>query len=260
MITKWKASESSLWIHGKRKSPQLRCALALMTSRSYSGVREKYPSVCIAKITTFKIIHSPYRSAIIEEIEGMRPAGLATMAYYYFYFRDVKKQDCYSLLSSLVSQLSAELYPCYQVLSQLYSDCARGTRKPTTGRLTQCLKDMLSSPGQGQIYIIVDALDESPDSGMPSAREEVLKLIEELVDLKLQNVHLCVASRPEMDIRTMLEPLIPLKISIHEESGHQEDIIEYIKFVVHSDRNMQGWKEEDKKLVVDTLSEKANGM
>ena len=190
----------------------------------------------------------------------MRPAGLATMAYYYFDFRDVKKQDCYGLLSSLVSQLSAELYPCYQVLSQLYSDCARGTRKPTTSRLTQCLKDMLSLPGQGQIYIIVDALDESPDSGMPSAREEVLKLIEELVDLKLQNVHLCVASRPEMDIRTILEPLMSLKISIHEESGQQEDIIEYIKFVVHSDRNMQGWKEEDKKLVVDTLSEKANGM
>jgi len=33
---------------------------------------------------------------------------MAMMAYYYFDFRDVKKQDRYGLLSSLVSQLSAE--------------------------------------------------------------------------------------------------------------------------------------------------------
>jgi hypothetical protein len=191
----------------------------------------------------------------------MRAAGLATMAYYYFDFRDVKKQDCYGLLSSLVSQLSAELYSCYRVLSQLYSDYAGRTLKPTTSRLTKCLKDMLSFPGQGPIYIIVDALDECPNfPGRPSAREEVLELVEELVDLKLPNVHLCVASRPEMDIRKVLEPLISLKISLHEESGQKEDIIEYIKFVVRSDRDMRRWKEEDKQLVVDTLSEKADGM
>ena len=191
----------------------------------------------------------------------MRMAGLATMAYYYFDFRDVKKQDCYGLLSSLVSQLSAELYPCHQVLSLLYSNYAGGTRKPTTSRLAECLKDMLSLPGQGPIYIIVDALDECPNfPGMPSAREEVMKLVEELVELKLQSVHLCVASRPEMDIRMVLEPLMSLKISLHEETGQQEDIIEYIKFIVRSDRNMRRWKEEDKQLVVDTLSEKADGM
>jgi hypothetical protein len=43
----------------------------------------------------------------------MHAAGLATMAYYYFDFRDTKKQDCYGLLSSLISQLSAESDSCY---------------------------------------------------------------------------------------------------------------------------------------------------
>jgi hypothetical protein len=32
----------------------------------------------------------------------MRAAGLATMAYYYFDFRDVKKQERYGLLSSIL--------------------------------------------------------------------------------------------------------------------------------------------------------------
>jgi hypothetical protein len=120
---------------------------------------------------------------------------------------------------------------------------------------------MLSLPGQGRIFIIVDALDECPNFfGTPSAREEVLDLIEELVELELPNVHLCVTSRPEIDIRTVLDPLTSLKISLHDEIGQKKDILEYIKSVVRSDRKMRKWKEEDKELVVDTLSQKADGM
>jgi hypothetical protein len=191
----------------------------------------------------------------------MRAAGLATMAYYYFDFRDVRKQDRYGLLSSLLSQLSAESDSCYEILSQLYVDNAGGTRKPTRSALLKCLEDMLSLPGQGQIFLVVDALDECPNSsGTPSAREEVLDLIEEIVDLELPNVHLCVTSRPEIDIRTVLEPLTPLKISLHDEIGQKEDILEYIRSVVRSDRKMRRWKAEDKQLLVDTLSNKADGM
>ncbi|KAH9981709.1 hypothetical protein BJV74DRAFT_989335, partial [Russula compacta] len=69
-LTKWKATGSFLWIHGKPGSGK-----------------------------------STLLSAIIQDIEDMRKAGLATMAYYYFDFRDVKKQNCYGLLSSLISQL-----------------------------------------------------------------------------------------------------------------------------------------------------------
>ena len=191
----------------------------------------------------------------------MHAIGLATLAYYYFDFRDVKKQDSYGLLSSLVLQLSSESDSCYNLLSQLYSDHNRGVRKPSISALKRCLTEMLSLSGQHPIYIIVDALDECPNlSGTPSAREEVLELVEELVDLKLPTVHLCVASRPEVDIRMVLDPLTSLKISLHDESGQKEDIVEYIKSVVCSDRNMRRWKEADKQLVIDTLSDRADGM
>ena len=191
----------------------------------------------------------------------MHAAGLATLAYYYFDFRDVKKQDCYGLLSSLISQLSTKSDSCFNVLSHLYSESVRDVQKPDIDALKICMTDMMSLPGQAPIYIIVDALDECPNfPGRPSAREEVLELIEELVDLKLPNIHLCVASRLEMNIRIVLEPLASLKISLHDESGQKEDIIQYIKSVVRSDRSMRRWKEEDKKLVVNTLSEKADGM
>ena len=203
----------------------------------------------------------PIRSAIIQDIKGMLAAGLATMAYYYFDFRDVKKQDCYGLLSSLVLQLSAESDSCFNTLSQLYSDHGRGIEKPDIDALKKCITDMLSLPRQGPVYIILDAVDECPNfPGRPSARGEVLEFIGELDDLRLPHVHICVASRPEMDIRRVLESLTSLKISLHDESGQKEDIIAYIKSVVRSDWNMRRWTEEDKQLVIDTLSDKADGM
>jgi hypothetical protein len=191
----------------------------------------------------------------------MHADGLATLAYYYFDFRDVNKQDCYGLLSSLISQLSSKSDSCYSILSKLYSDNMNGAQDPDADSLKECLKDMLNLPGQGPIYIIIDAVDECPDlSGSPSAREEVLGFIKELVDLEVSNMHLCVASRPEMDIRVALEPLTTLRISLHDEAGQKEDIVQYIKSVVYSDWRMRNWKEEDKQLVVDTLTNKADGM
>ena len=201
------------------------------------------------------------RSAIVQDVEGMQAAGLATMAYYYFDFRDVKKQDCSGLLTSLISRLSAKSDFCFDILSRLYSDHDGGMVKPDIGALKRCITDMLSLSGQAPIYIIVDGVDECPNfPGRPSAREEVLDLIEELVNLGFPNLHLCVASRPEMDIQHALMSLASLKISLHDERGQKDDIIGYIKYVVRSDRRMRRWKEEDKQLAIDTLSDKADGM
>jgi hypothetical protein len=183
------------------------------------------------------------------------------MAYYYFDFRDVKKQDLYGLLSSLLSQLSAKSDSFYEVLSQLYTDNGGGIGKPDGDELTECLKDMLCLPGHGPIYIIIDALDECPNiSGTSSAREEVLGLLEELADLNLPDVYMCVTSRPEVDIRRVLESPTSFQICLHDQGGQKEDIIEYIKYFVQSDRNMRKWREEDQQLVVDVLSERADGM
>ena len=119
---------------------------------------------------------------------------------------------------------------------------------------------MLSQQGQGPIFIIVDGLDECPNSRrMPSARGEVLELIKELIGLQRPNVHLCVASRPEIDIQKVLESLNSLQISLHNEIGQEADIVAYIKSVVNSN-NAPDWTEEDENLVVNTLSQKANGM
>ena len=183
------------------------------------------------------------------------------MAYYYFDFRDTAKQDIRGLLSSLVVQLCAKSDLCYEILSRLYSKHDAGLRLPDDDALTQCLKEMLELPGQPPIYIVIDALDECPNSpGAPSPRELVLGLIEDLVELHLPNLRICVTSRPEADIQEILEPLVSHSVSLQDEAGQKEDIQDYIGSSVQSDRKMQKWRPEDRQLVIDALTQRADGM
>jgi hypothetical protein len=186
--------------------------------------------------------------------------GKASLAYFYFDFRDIDKQNLRNLLPSLLIQLSAQSDPCCDVLSRLYSAHNRGVKKPSDPAMIECLKEMLTHEAQGPTYIVMDALDECPTSGVPSPREDVLGFVDELVGLHIANLHICVTSRPEHDIHAVLEPLTLRPVSLHDESGQNEDIVNYVSSFVHSDRRMGRWREEDKELVIKTLSEKADGM
>ena len=182
------------------------------------------------------------------------------MVYYYFDFRDADKQNCRGLLSSLLVQLAAESDSCNEILSRLYTAHTCGARKPTDAALTHCLKDMLLHHRE-VTYIVIDAIDECPNnSGFPTPREEVLDFLEGLIDLQLPHLRICIASRPEVDIRNTLEPLTSLQVSLHEEGGQKKDIIDYVTKVVRTDKRMRKWSEEDKLLVIKILAEKSDGM
>ena len=113
------------------------------------------------------------------------------MAYFYFDFRNANKQGLRDLVPSLLTQLSAPSSPRCDVLSDLYSVHDSGKKQPSDSVLTKCLKDVLALPDQRPVYLIMDALDESPNaSGIPSARERILQLLKELVDLGLPNLHM----------------------------------------------------------------------
>ena len=203
----------------------------------------------------------PTSSSIIREIEGLHDMGLALMTYFYCDFRDPKKQDVSGLLGSLLAQLSAKSDPCHNILSALYSKYDAGSRQPNEDAFTECLQDILKIEGLPLIYIIIDAVDECPiASDVESPRDRVLALLEKLAALGLSNARICVTSRPEADIRASLGSIASHSISLHDQSGQKDDITGYVSFIVHSDRNMRRWREEDKQLVIETLSQKADGM
>ena len=206
---------------------------------------------------------SPRSSTVIQDIETICKAGNASMAYFYFDFRDANKQGLRDLVTSILIQFSAHSALRCDLLSSLYLAHDKGKKQPSDTDLGKCLKEMISLPNQHPIYLIIDALDESPNTpGIPSPRERVLQFVRELVEISLPNLRICVTSRPEIDIRKVLEPLTSRRVSLHGESGQKEDIVDYVKSVVYSNSEqiMARWRTEDKELVVKTLSERANGM
>jgi hypothetical protein len=63
-----------------------------------------------------------------------------------------------------------------------------------------------------------------------------------------------------MDIKDALDPLIFRSVSLHDERGHKNDIEEYITSVINADPKSKTWKAEDKRLVIDVLTRKADGV
>ncbi|KAI9436840.1 ankyrin repeat-containing domain protein [Lactarius indigo] len=224
----WKLTGSLLWIHGKPGSGK-----------------------------------SILCSAIINDVTTLCKTGSASMAYFYFDFQDLDKQARRNLLPSLLVQLSTRSNAFCDILSDLYKTHDNGARQPSDKALTQCLKEMLTLPNQGPVYLILDALDECPDtSDVPSAREQVLDLVKDLVSLRLPSLHICVTSRPEVDICDALESLTSQTISLQDERGQKKDIADYVRSVVYSGSGkfMRRWRTEDKERVIETLSERADGM
>ncbi len=200
-------------------------------------------------------------SAIIQNIRTLQKFGLASLAFFYCDFRDDQKKDLRGLLASLLIQLADQSDAYSNILSDFHMAHGRGSQHASDSELVECLKNMLKFPGQATVHIIIDALDECPiTTGLPSPREKVLKLLEDLVNLQIPNLRICVTSRPEADILPVLEPLAFHSVSLHGERGQVQDIAEYVRSVVHTDREMQRWKTMDKQLVIYELIKKADGM
>jgi hypothetical protein len=191
----------------------------------------------------------------------MRKRGLASLAFFYHDFNEDEKRRLRGLLSSLLVQLCHQADSYCDILSEFYSEHGNGSQHPSDDELVQCLKNVLELPGQAPVFLILDALDECPEtSDIPSPREEVLRLVEGLIESQIPNLRICVTSRPEADITTVLGRLTSSSVSIHDEKGQSEDINNYIKWAVNEDPKNKKWRMEDKKRVIDVLTKRAGGM
>ena len=176
-------------------------------------------------------------------------------------FETRRNKNARNLVTSLLIQLSAFSDPCCDIIRRVHSAHGNGTRQPTNDVLMDCLKEMLTVVAEHPIYIVMDALDECPDlSGIPTPREEVLIVLKELVGLHLPNMRICVTSRPEVDIKSVLHQLTIHTISLHDEREQRKGIADYVSSIVNSDVKMREWPDEDKELVIKVLSERADGM
>ena len=191
----------------------------------------------------------------------MRKTGLASLGFFYCDFRDEQKKNLRGLLSSFLVQLCHQSDSYHDLLLKFYSEHAEGSRDPSDDELVEILKALLKLPGLAPVYLIMDGLDECPNtSAIPSPRDKVLNFLGELIESQFPSLRICVTSRPETDIKEVLGPLVFCSVSLHDQSEQNRDIEDYIKTIINTHPKNRKWKAEHKQLVINVLTKKADGM
>jgi ankyrin repeat domain-containing protein 50 len=173
------------------------------------------------------------------------------IAFFFFTFNDSSKQDTSAMLRALILQLSSQLNDNHLLLSQLHNTYRNSM--PPDEALLNCLCQLVQS--FENVYILLDALDESPRD---KHRGEMLQALVNLRALSEPGLHLLVTSREEPDIRNELEASQEETISMKNDSV-DDDITAFISSHLRGNRRIRKWEKYYDKIEA-SLTERAKGV
>jgi hypothetical protein len=194
-------------------------------------------------------------TAIQHAFRRRRSSADVAVAFFFFDFRDESKQDASAALRALLMQLCTQIPGLQADLTRLRDSYNHGT--PPVLVLLEYLRRAVARCRQ--IYILLDALDESPAD---VSRAEVLWVIDSIRQWQLPGLHLLVTSRDVPEIRDHLQ-FSTLKqgvehISLKNDSV-QQDISRFVAFQVDHDLQLQRWGDHRKK-IKNYLAQHAGGV
>lgn len=195
-------------------------------------------------------------SAIVEDIsrDCEHDAGKA-VAYYYFSFSSLDDQAPVQMIKSLISQFSEKCVRVPAGLESVLSSDLTGQRQPPLHKLLDMLRAIVGEFPAA--YVVLDGLDECAD------REGLLGVLTKFVRWELENLHMIVLSRDELDIRRSLEDICNERDTVCLRSGLvDEDIGRYVRHRLANDKKLRRWhKDHEIRQEIETqLMEKAQGM
>jgi hypothetical protein len=156
------------------------------------------------------------------------------IAYFFFDFNDLKKQDPEMMVRSLLCQLSQQSIKIPASLDSLFSSCESGQRQPSIRALMDALQSMIQD--LPQIYIMLDALDEC------AQRVDLMEMFEMMMKWKAPNLHILLTSRREREIERSLEGCIDPQNSICLQSDVvDKDIQHYVQQRLLDDKTLRKW-------------------
>ena len=191
-------------------------------------------------------------STIVEHVKScyeLVPA--VAIAYFYFDFNDTEKQRHEKLLRSLIEQLSLQSMKSMEALNALFARCQNGQQQPIPDALASTFQYILGN--FQQTFIILDALDECKE------REELLRLLENLIGWRVENLHVLVTSRRERDIEESLEHFITGQVCI-QSAVVDADIHIHLCERLQNDPKLKRWPLNVQKEIEKTLMDGAHGM
>ncbi|KAI1427539.1 hypothetical protein F5Y12DRAFT_712073 [Xylaria sp. FL1777] len=172
------------------------------------------------------------------------------VAFFFFTFSDESKQDASAMLRALILQLSTQ-HGNYDGLSRLHDMYPHGS--PPDDALLDCLYQLVRT--FHNVYILLDALDESPRS---KHREDVLQVLREIRAWEEPSLHLLVTSRDEVDIRNELQAL-PEESLAMANSEVDQDIATFVAQHLRERRQLRKWEKHYDR-IQETLTNRANGV
>ncbi|CEJ90686.1 hypothetical protein VHEMI06451 [[Torrubiella] hemipterigena] len=165
-------------------------------------------------------------STVITHLQQNEHASKGLL-YFFFSFTDIEKQSSENAVRSLIHQLYRKREESRAILDSVFRACDNGGRQASQASLQEALYSMILQCGE--VWIVLDALDECPARNTPIAHG-LLPWIREMQTL-LPAIHLLVTSRPEQDIRKSIETWAGINRSISLQS---ELIADDINAFIHA--------------------------
>jgi hypothetical protein len=193
-------------------------------------------------------------SAVIEQLYAEPFSENFAILYYYFDFSDASRQTYNGFLLSIVSQLCKQSKTLPPAILQLYRSC--NSASPNSQDLLDTLIQLLEH--EFCVFLVIDALDECPESVDQSERTQVLESLVIIKSLGLLNLSIFVASRPEPDIAIGLRGAADIDLDV-QAALVNEDIRCYILACLSNDPKLKRWSQTVKDEIEGELMKGANG-
>jgi hypothetical protein len=194
-------------------------------------------------------------STAIEDLQGLcRNDSTKRLAYWYFQFSDKDSQKVYNMMRSFIRQLSS--LPLLPAIIQLWNNHKTAGSEPDIGELAKALNEVIGNI-EGEVFIVMDALDECPRTEdqpkmekFQPEREKLLRHINSLLDGGGRNVHILATSRPEPDIHDSLDNSATAR-DIEELMA--DDVRQFVQTEIAQDKRLSRWPNTVKSQIKEKL-------
>jgi hypothetical protein len=180
------------------------------------------------------------------------------LAYFYFDFNDTNNHNVAVVIRSLIKQLSAGEPELDGEAQLLYARYSPSGHEPSFKELEDAILSLIDGLGK-DVYIVLDALDEFPESSGYLSRLDLLDQIKNLVERGSDKLHVLVTSRKEQDIDSSLAHRVTEQVSI-QSAQVDADIRLYISSTLRDDHKLKKVPEKYKKEIETKLVEGSRGM
>lgn len=194
-------------------------------------------------------------ATVVDYLESIPLSSVCSVLYYFFDFSNASQQTYVGFLQCLIRQICSKHNSAPVELVTLHAEC-RGA-PPSSDQLLNTLKALLQK--QGRTFIVVDALDECLDMEEMCERAPVLEALSAINALAPARLSIFIASRPEADIKRVLEQICDIDINV-QSAVIDEDIRCHIRSCLAKDARLKRWPQSIKDEIETELMKDSCGM